>query len=104
MDRMRELIGILNKWAYEYYVLDNPSVPDREYDRLYDELLSLERQTGIVEQDSPTRRVGGEPVKAFDRHRHISRLYSLDKSVTYEELDGFFTRVKKVVENPEYTV
>ena len=62
MDRMRELIDILNRWAYEYYVLDNPSVSDREYDRLYDELRALERESGRVEPDSPTRRVGGEPV------------------------------------------
>ena len=48
MVRMRELIDILNKWAYEYYVLDNPSVSDREYDRLYDELKALENETGTV--------------------------------------------------------
>ncbi len=104
MDRMRELIDILNKWAYEYYVLDNPSVPDREYDRLYDELRMLEETSGRVEQDSPTRRVGGEPIKEFARHRHISRLYSLDKCVTYDQLDAFFTRMNKAVGSPEYTV
>ncbi|MDE6000864.1 MAG: NAD-dependent DNA ligase LigA, partial [Clostridia bacterium] len=104
MSRVRELIDQLNKWAYEYYVLDNPSVPDREYDRLYDELRKIEDETGEVQPDSPTRRVGGEPVKAFARHAHISRLYSLDKSVSYDELDAFFTRVKKAVQSPEYTV
>ncbi len=104
MDRMRELIKQLNKWAYEYYVLDNPSVSDREYDKLYDELTELEKSTGRRDFDSPTRRVGGEPVKGFERHAHISRLYSLDKSVNSEQLDAFFTRVGKVVEKPEYTV
>lgn len=104
MDRMRELIDILNKWAYEYYVLDNPSVPDREYDRLYDELYALEKESGVVLFDSPTKRVGGEPVKGFERHAHIARLYSLDKSVTSDELNSFFTRIKKLVQNPEYTV
>ena len=94
MDRMRELIDILNKWAYEYYVLDNPSVPDREYDRLYDELYALEKESGVVLFDSPTKRVGGEPVKGFERHAHIARLYSLDKSVTSDELNSFFTRIK----------
>lgn len=93
--RMRELCDILNKWAYEYYVLDAPTVPDREYDRLYDELKELERETGVVLADSPTRRVGGEPVKGFERHAHIARLYSLDKAVSEDELDAFFTRVKK---------
>lgn len=104
MDRMRELIDILNRWAYEYYVLDAPTVSDREYDRLYDELLALEGERGYREPDSPTRRVGGEPVKGFERHAHIARLYSLDKSVTYDELDAFFTRVGKVVPDPVYTV
>ena len=65
MSRIRELIDTLNKWAYEYYVLDNPSVDDREYDRLYDELKRLEEETGEVEFDSPTKRVGGEPIKGF---------------------------------------
>lgn len=102
--RIRELIDQLNKWAYEYYVLDNPSVSDREYDRLYDELKALELQTGRVEFDSPTKRVGGEPIKGFVRHRHIARLYSLDKSVSAEELEAFFTRVGKSVPNAEYTV
>lgn len=104
MDRQRELCEILNRWAYEYYVLDNPSVPDREYDRLYDELLALERESGVVLPESPTRRVGGEPIKAFERHTHISRLYSLDKAVTEDELSAFFTRVQKVGIPTDYTV
>ena len=103
-ERIRQLIDQLNIWAHEYYVLDNPSVDDREYDKLYDELKTLEAETGIVEDDSPTRRVGGEPLKGFKKHTHISRLYSLDKCVTYDELDAFFTRINKVVSNPEYTV
>lgn len=104
MDRMRELIETLNRWAYEYYVLDAPTVSDREYDRLYDELVALENSTGRVEADSPTRRVGGEPIKAFARHRHIARLYSLDKCVTEEQLNAFFNRMGKEVPSPRYTV
>lgn len=96
MKKMRELVDILNKYAYEYYVLDNPSVPDREYDKLYDELVRLEKESGIVLFDSPTRRVGGEPIKAFSQHEHIERLYSLDKAVTEDEMRAFFTRVEKV--------
>lgn len=102
--RMRELVGTLNKYAYEYYVLDNPSVPDREYDKLYDELQILEGETGVREQDSPTRRVGGEPISAFKKHEHIYRLYSLDKCVTEDELSAFDERVRKVVPDPTYTV
>lgn len=104
MDRQRELCDILNRWAYEYYVLDDPSVPDREYDKLYDELKALERESGVVYPDSPTRRVGGEPVAAFTRHTHIMRLYSLDKAVTDDELSAFFTRVRKAVGETSYTV
>ena len=103
-DRVRYLIDTLNRWAYEYYVLDDPSVDDREYDALYDELKAIEDQTGEVEFDSPTKRVGGEPVKGFERHAHVHRLYSLDKSVTYDQLSAFFNRIKKVVESPVYTV
>ena len=104
MQRMRELVDILNRYAYEYYVLDDPSVPDREYDRLYDELKELEQESGEVLFDSPTRRVGGEPVKAFSRHEHIERLYSLDKAVTEDEMRAFFTRVEKACGEVGYTV
>ena len=58
-------------------------------DALYDELKELERETGVRLPDSPTRRVGGEPIKAFARHAHIARLYSLDKAVTEDELDTY---------------
>ena len=102
--KMRELVDVLNRYAYEYYVLDAPSVEDAVYDKLYDQLKELERESGTVLFDSPTRRVGGEPVKAFARHTHIARLYSLDKAVTEDELDAFFTRVEKVQPNAAYTV
>lgn len=104
MDRMRELVDLLNRYGYEYYVMDAPSVSDAEYDRLYDELEELERAGGVVLPDSPTRRVGGEPVKGFERHTHVARLYSLDKAVTQDELNSFFTRAEKTGKDPEYTV
>ena len=107
-NRKRELVDILNKWAYEYYVLDNPTVSDKEYDALYDELRRLEEVDGEVYPDSPTRRVGGEPIKGFEKHEHIARLFSLDKSVTREELEAFVTRVEKAGVGagltPDYTV
>ena len=104
MDRMRYLVDTLNKWAYEYYVQDAPSVSDREYDALYDELRALERETGVRLSDSPTRRVGGEPIKAFARHTHIAPLFSLDKAVTEDELAAFVTRVHKVEPSALFTV
>ena len=103
ISKMRELTDILNRYAYEYYVLDAPTVDDKVYDRIYDELKSLEEETGQILVDSPTRRVGGDPVSSFKKHEHIKRLYSLDKSVTFEELAAFDERVGKVGE-PVYTV
>ena len=79
-DRMTELVKKLNELAYRYYVLDEPTVSDKEYDALYDELVRLEAQSGVVLADSPTKRVGGEPLKQFTPHTHIRRLYSLDRS------------------------
>ena len=105
MNRQRQLVDILNKWAHEYYVLDNPTVSDKEYDAAYDELRRLEAESGEIYPDSPTRRVGGEPIKGFEKHTHIERLFSLDKSVSREELTAFLTRVQKLAgTQPEYTV
>ena len=78
MDRMKQLV--LNKYAYEYYVLDTPTVSDKEYDALYDELVALEKQTGVVLPDSPTKRVGGQPLKDFAPHTHIHRLYKIGRA------------------------
>ena len=105
MDRMRELVDLLNRYAYEYYVLDNPTVSDKEYDVLYDELIKLEKESDTVLFDSPTRRVGGEPISAFKKHDHIERLYSLDKATTEEEIYAFDKRVKKDFDGEvDYTV
>ncbi len=105
MGRMEELVKQLNKYAYEYYVLDAPTVSDGEYDKLYDELVKLESESGVVLFDSPTKRVGGEPISAFKKHQHISRLYSLDKSLTESELALFIQKAEKVENRPlQYTV
>ena len=104
-DRQRELVDILNKWAHEYYVLDAPTVSDKEYDTLYDELRKIEESTGVVLPDSPTRRVGGAPIKGFEKHTHIARLFSLDKSTSEEELLAFTARVQKLSgKQVDYTV
>ncbi len=105
MERMKELVEKLNKFAHEYYVLDAPTVSDGEYDKLYDELVKLERESGVVLFNSPTKRVGGEPISSFSKHEHVKRLYSLDKSLTDAELDSFIQKAEKVA-NKEllYTV
>lgn len=97
MDRIAELVELLNKYAKEYYEQDNPSVSDYEYDKLYDELVQLEQKTGTILPNSPTHRVGGEPLKKFSPHTHRQRLYSLDKAKDNEQLQAYFQRVKKVL-------
>lgn len=104
INRKRELVDILNKYAYEYYVLDNPTVSDKEYDKLYDELVALEKQDGVVLFDSPTKRVGGQPISAFKKHNHIEKLYSLDKATSEEEIYAFEKRINKDNEQIQYTV
>ncbi|MBO7344537.1 MAG: NAD-dependent DNA ligase LigA, partial [Clostridia bacterium] len=101
---MRELVDLLNKYAREYYVLDNPTVSDKEYDMLYDKLLKMEKETGVVLFDSPTKRVGGAPIDAFKKHKHVERLYSLDKATELDELIAFDTKIKKEITAPIYTV
>lgn len=104
MDRMRYLVDLLNDYAYKYYVLDEPIVSDGEYDKLYDELLALEKSTGIVLSDSPTRRVGGEPLDKFVQHTHIKRLYSLDKCQSLDGLRDWDNKLKKDAPNLIYTL
>lgn len=104
IEKMRELVDKLNKYAHEYYVLDNPTVSDKEYDKLYDQLLLLEKESGEVLFDSPTKRVGGEPISAFKKHKHIERLYSLDKTTDFEGLIAFEKRINKDEQNLQYTV
>jgi DNA ligase (NAD+) len=94
--RMRELADRLNEYAKAYYVDDAPRVSDAEYDALFDELLALEKETGEVLPDSPTRRVGGEPLAKFEQHRHIARLWSLDKVRTKQEFLDWGMRAEKL--------
>ena len=93
MDRQRELVNILNRYAAAYYEQDAPLVSDAEYDRLYDELQKLEAESGVVTPDSPTLRVGGAPLKSFEQHTHLGRLWSLDKVRTPEALGDFIRKV-----------
>lgn len=95
--RMEELVDELNDLAYRYYVLDKPKVSDAEYDRLYDELLALERELGPLPH-SPTQRVGGEPLSSFRPHRHLSPLWSLDKVRTEEDLRAWAARAAKLAD------
>lgn len=93
--RQRELVSLLNKYAAAYYEQDAPLVSDAEYDVLYDELLSLEAESGEILPDSPSLRVGGAPLSKFEEHTHLGRLWSLDKVRTKEGVADFVTRVQK---------
>lgn len=86
IDRMHELVKILNDYSTAYYYGDAPKVSDSEFDSLMEELQRLENESGIVLPLSPTHRVGAQPVSKFDEHKHIRRLYSLDKVKTFAEL------------------
>lgn len=95
--RIDELIEIINELNYYYYTLDNPKVSDREYDQLYDELVALEEETGIIRDYSPTQRVGGPILEGFEKHTHLGRLWSLDKCQTFEELENWDKRVRRLI-------
>lgn len=86
LERMKELAEKINELAHAYYVEDASPASDAEYDALFDELIGLEKETGIVLPDSPTHRVGGAPLSDFEEHTHIKRLWSLDKVKTFEAL------------------
>ncbi len=102
--KMKELVERLNKYAYQYYVLDEPTIADKQYDELYNELLMLEKETGVVLPDSPSRKIGGEPIKEFTAHTHLSKLYSLDKCNSYDELREWDAKIKKIAPSAQYTL
>ena len=95
-ERMRQLVALLNEYAEAYYNSAAPKVSDKEYDELFDELLRLEKETGIVLDDSPTRRVGFKPLSEFSEHRHLGRLWSMDKVRTEGELIEWSRRAERM--------
>lgn len=101
---MEEMVETLNRWAYEYYVLDAPSVSDQHYDALYDRLTALEKKEGRVLPDSPTRRIGGEPLKNFEKYNHLEKSYSLDKVQSFNELEAWVTKIKMAYPGVVFTV
>ena len=96
MNRMRELVDRLNETAYQYYTLDAPTISDKEWDALYDELVRLEKETGERLPDSPTRRVGGAVLPGFEPHTHLARLWSMGKAQSIAELRDWANRAEKL--------
>lgn len=102
-ERMKELVELLNRYATEYYTSDNPSVSDSEYDRLYRELVELEKALpDQVLPESPTHRVGGKILDGFEKYSHQYPLYSLQDAFSREELDAFDARVRKELDDVTY--
>ena len=104
IERIKELITIINKHNYNYYVLDNPTIADREYDAIYDELVRLEKETGVVLPDSPTKQVGDVVLEGFKKHTHLQKLYSLDKCNSFSELESWINSINNDYGEQTYTV
>ena len=94
--RMRELVDQLNRASVLYYTQGASPMSDAEWDQKYNELSRLEKESGIVLPDSPTVRVGAEPLSSFASHRHINRLWSMDKVQSKEELLAWLERTQKL--------
>tara|TARA_R110002072_G_scaffold89737_9_gene201047 strand:- start:31689 stop:33716 length:2028 start_codon:yes stop_codon:yes gene_type:complete len=96
--RLKQLKDALNQYNYQYYILDESSIPDSEYDRLFQELKQLEdAHPNLITQDSPTQRVGAEPLSAFKQIKHKVPMLSLDNAFSYEDLQQFHKRITKLL-------
>ena len=95
LSRHRQLCELLVEYGHQYYVLDNPTVPDAEYDRLMRELIALEAEHPELKTPaSPSVRVGGQPLSAFSQVRHEIPMLSLDNVFSDEELQAFEQRMR----------
>jgi len=96
IEEINELIEKIEELNYHYYTLDAPLVSDGEYDKLYDRLNELEEETGFSPENSPTKKVGGQVLAKFEKHFHITRLYSQDKAQSFEDLANWIGRVNRL--------
>jgi len=102
IEKIRKEINLHN---YRYYILNEPILSDFEYDELYQQLVDFENQfPDLITPDSPTQRVGGEPLKEFQSVTHSPLMLSLDNTYTYDELKEFDTRVRKIAPKVSYIV
>jgi len=100
LSRIKTLIEIINLHNYNYYVLDNPTISDFEFDQLLNELIQLEKENpDFVQPDSPTQRVGGEITKQFTSVKHIFQMLSLGNTYSIEEIEDFDKRVQNALLN-----
>jgi DNA ligase (NAD+) len=103
--RIEQLRNEIRKHDRLYYEEAAPSISDREYDRLYKELVDLETQfPDLVTPDSPTQRVGGKPLKAFEQVSHLIPMLSLDNTYSEEEVKNFYARIQRLLPNEKIPV
>lgn len=104
IEKMKELIKEIEKHNYNYYVLDNPTISDSEYDKLYYSLVDLEKETGVVLPYSPTLRVGDRVLEGFTKKRHEVNLYSLNKVRDFEALEQWVNDMQKETGGTDFAV
>ncbi len=101
--RIQELTEIINKANHDYYVNDNPTITDQEYDRYMEELIRLEKAHPEFKKiDSPTQRVGSEVISSFNKVTHEIPMLSLGDIFNEDEIIEFDERIKKTIKNPKY--
>ena len=97
--RYNDLVAKINQWDYEYYVLDNPSVADAEYDQVFRQLLEMEADNPeLITPESPSQRVGAKPIDEFRKIEHTVKMLSLANAFSLEETFGFFEKAAKELE------
>lgn len=100
-----ELVEILNYHSHKYYVLDDPEISDYDYDMMQNKLKELEAQfPQLVRKDSPTQRVGGEPVSSFEKVTHTVQMGSLSDVFSFAQVEDFINKTTEAVDSPEYVV
>lgn len=100
-ERVDELVTLLDSYSHQYYVLDQPTVPDEEYDHLYKELVELEEAyPTLIQNDSPTQRVGGALLEGFEKIQHDTPMLSLDNAFSKDELKDFDRKVSQILDGP----
>lgn len=104
IEEMKSLINEIEKHNYNYYVLDNPTISDVEYDKLYYKLVDLEKETGVVLPYSPTQRVGDKVLEGFEKREHKVKLYSLNKVRDFEDLKEWTEEMKKEAKDTDFAL
>ncbi|MBE7074022.1 MAG: NAD-dependent DNA ligase LigA [Clostridiales bacterium] len=104
LEKMKSLISEIDKHNYNYYVLDNPTISDSEYDKLYYSLVDLEKESGIILPYSPTLKVGGDILESFTKRKHEVNLYSLNKVRDYSDLADWVNDMNKQTGGTEFAV